>query len=65
MVKAFSCTSVHLKSFRELNRGLKGARMFTIWLVLDANWSKNNRRSVQLLGVGKFDIAAVMSLLIE
>ena len=72
MVKAFlafwkglSCTSVHTKSLRVLSRGLRGARIFDIWLVLDANWfvsPKNDLRSVRLPGVGKFDMAVVMSL---
>ena len=47
---------------------LEGARIFDIWLVLDANWfvkPKNDLRSVRLPGVGKVDMAAVMSLLME
>ena len=63
-----SCTSVHTKSLHELKSSLRGARMFAILHVLDANWlvrPKNNQTSVRLLGVGKFDVAAVMSLLME
>ena len=66
--KALSCTSAHTKSLRVLSRGLRGARMFDIWLMLDANWfvrPRNDLRSVRLPGVGKFDMAAVMSLLME
>jgi hypothetical protein len=63
-----SCAGVHKKSLRELSNGLKGARTVAISLVLDASWftsPQKERRSERLLGVGKFEIASVISELME
>ena len=57
-----------IKSLRELSSGRSGVRMLETLLTLDAGWlarPQKERRSVRVVGVGKFAIAAMMSALTE
>ena len=59
---------VHKKSLRELSSGCSGVRTLETLLILDASWlvrPQKERRSIRVMGIGKFAIAAMMLALTE
>jgi len=65
VVKAWLSSSGHMNSFLELSRGRRGANSPVMMDVFTDSWltrPKKARRSVQFVGVGKFEIASVMDL---
>ena len=62
---AFSTSGDHMNSFFVLSSDRKGANRVARAAVLAESWlarPQNARRSVQLVGVGKLEIASVMDL---
>ena len=64
-VNASSWNGVHTKLLRALSMGRSEASTAASSFIIEASWltkPKNDIRSVQLLGVGNFNMASVISL---
>ena len=65
-VNAWSMSGDHMNSFLVLSSGCIGAKRWASVSVLAESWlarPTNERRSVRLVGVGKLEIADVVSVL--